>query len=77
MPTYNIRNKSTGKTKVVKMSISEMTQMLADNPDLDVVPGLVGKVEPRLGSTYMKPSEGFKDVLRDIKRRNPGSTIDV
>ncbi len=59
------------------MTISEMVQMLKDDPNLDVLPGGIGKVEPRLGSKYMKPSEGFKDVLRTIKKNNPGSNVDV
>lgn len=77
MPNYTVRNKTTGKTTIQTMTISEMVQMLKDDPNLDVVPGAVGKGEPRLGSKNNRPSEGFKDVLRDIKRRNPGSTIDV
>lgn len=77
MPTYNVLNKKTGKTKQMEMSISEMVQMLKDDPNLDVVPGATPTMEARLGSKMMKPSDGFKDVLRDIKRRNPGSTIDV
>lgn len=76
MPFYNVKNRTTGKTTVMEMRISEMEQMLADDPNLDVVPGPIRTMEARLGSKMMKPSEGFKDVLRDIKRRNPGTTID-
>lgn len=76
MPFYNVLNKTTKKTTVREMTIAEMVKMLKDDPNLDVVPGATPMMEARLGSKMMKPSEGFKDVLRDIKRRNPGTTID-
>lgn len=76
MPTYNVRDKTTGKVTLREMRISEMEQMLRDDPNLDVVPAAVPYGDAwRMGVT--KPSQGFRDVLRDIKRRNPKSTIDV
>ncbi len=76
MPFYNVLNKKTKKTVVQEMTISEMVAMLKADDNLDVVPSATPAMEARLGASMMKPSEGFKDVLRDIKRRNPGTTID-
>jgi hypothetical protein len=57
------------------MNISDLDQFKIDNPDLkQIIGGFGGFVA---GKTGVKADEGFRDILREIKRVNPGSTIDV
>lgn len=78
MPTYYVRNKKTGKYVVVlEMTISEMEKFEKKElkgTDLEIAAGA-----PGIGYSFnrLKPSEGFRDRLRDIKRSHHGSTIDV
>jgi hypothetical protein len=68
MPIYTFYNKKTQETWEELMTISEMESTLEENQDWDVIPGapLIASVE-RVGQK--KPSEGFRDVLRHIKRK--------
>jgi hypothetical protein len=78
MPNYWVRNKKTGKyVAVLSMTISEMEtfeKKELKGTDLEIAAGA-----PGIGYSFhrMKPSDGFKDRLRDIKRSHPGSTIDI
>jgi hypothetical protein len=74
VPTYTFRRKSTGDEWTETMKIAEMEEMLAADPDVQYVPGGFAYCDSWLVGVT-KPSDGFRDVLKDIKRRNPGSTI--
>jgi len=65
MPTYNIRNKKTGKIITQFMTISEMEQYEKDHPNQEVMCGL-----PLIhdGRGLKKPDSGFRDVLKRIKK---------
>jgi hypothetical protein len=68
MPTYSFRNKDTDEVFDKMMRISEREQYLAENPNLEVVitaPGVTGELTSR-----MKPDQGFRDVLREIKKKH-------
>lgn len=76
MPTYVFRNKVSGEQTEKFMSLREREQYLQDNPDLEPVFGAPALVDPgHLGR--LKPSEGFRDVLRNIKKNNVGSKINT
>jgi hypothetical protein len=76
VPTYIFKRKSTGETWEDFMSMSNMTEALKTDPDLDVIPTATPLCDPwRLGLN--KTSDGFRDVLRTIKKNNIGSNIDV
>lgn len=76
MPTYTFRSRSSGLETTERMTIAEMEARLASDPDTYVVIAPVGYADSwRIGVS--RSSEGFRDVLRTIKKNNPGSTIDV
>lgn len=73
MPTYQFkRGKKTWKEF---MSISELDQFLKDNPDVEqLVNGA-----PMIGHTTLtkKPDSGFRDVLKEVKKKHRGSTVNT
>jgi hypothetical protein len=79
MPTYYVRNKKTGEYVLAKeMTISEMEkyekELKKAAPGFEIACGA-----PGIGYSFnrLKPSQGFRDRLRDIKKSHPGSTINV
>jgi hypothetical protein len=69
MPTYDIRDLRDGNVEKKFMSISEMESL-----DKDRFEVLVGS--PLLvSSVNAKPDAGFREVLKRIKRGNPGSSV--
>jgi hypothetical protein len=75
MPVYHFYDKTKPKiTWEAEMRISELDQYLLDNPHAETVPSspmVVGGV----GS--IKVDNGYKDVLREIKKKHRRSTINV
>lgn len=76
MPTYNFEDTSTGVVVTEMMSIAEMEQHLRDNPHLRLVLGFP-KIVSGVESKRNKPSEGFRDLLKNIKKHNRGSTMNT
>lgn len=80
MPTYNIRNKRTGEIAMpgVEMTISEMEQFEKENPGFEIA---IGAPLIHSGTGLKKPDQGFRDVLRTIKKGNSkgfyGSTVNT
>jgi hypothetical protein len=75
MPTYSFEDLETGKTESIFMSISEMEEYLVKNPSkrkLLSTPAIVSGV-----SGIRKPDEGFRDILRSIKKNNRGSKLNI
>jgi hypothetical protein len=73
MPEYYFRNKKTDEHYYLSMKISERDPYLAANPDVEqLVHGA-----PMIGTSTLtrKPDSAFRDVLKSIKRRNRGSTV--
>ena len=74
MPNYNFRNKETGEETEVFMSISELDQYKQDNPHLEQfitkAPGIV-----RGHGKTRQFDSGFKEVLKKIDERAPGSEL--
>lgn len=67
MPTYQFRNKETGEITEKFMSLKAREQYLQDNPQLETVIGAVAMVGD---SSRMKPDNGFRDVLKEIKSKH-------
>ncbi len=68
MPTYKFQNKKTGQVTEEFMSISALDPFLQENPDLEqLVNGF-----PGIGynTVTSKPADGFRDILRSIKKAN-------
>lgn len=75
MPTYKFRDKSTGKEVELFMSISACDQYLQDNPNMEqLINGF-----PCIGYNMVtaKPADGFRDILKTIKKGNKGSKINT
>ena len=58
------------------MSISEMEKYLQDNPNKERAPASP-PIVPGVASARMKPDQGFRDVLRNIKHQNPRSNVNT
>lgn len=72
MPTYSFRNKKSGKCFDKVMKISELDDYLSANPKLvqEITAAPAIGDAARLG--IKRPDEGFKDLLRNIKKRSGG-----
>lgn len=75
MPTYLFEDTRTGEQIEMFIGISERDKVLEENPHLkQLVNGFPGTVDPtRIGR--VKPDNGFKDVLKEIKKTHRGSTV--
>ncbi len=76
MPTYNFEDTNTGVVVTEMMSIAEMEQHLRDNLHLRLVLGFP-KIVSGVDSKRNKPPEGFRDLLKNIKKHNRGSTMNT
>ena len=75
MPEYLFKNKETGEEWLEWMGISERTKFLEDNPRVEqLVHGCPPKASDPMrvmGTTVSKPNNGFRDVLREVKKKHP------
>ncbi len=80
MPTYRLVHPETGKVDDYLVSISEMKAMVEQGWVQVFVPNpnsiIAGRTTSGQGGGQFT-SQGWKDVLGEIKRKNPGSSIDV
>jgi hypothetical protein len=67
MPTYSFRDKNTDEVFDKFMKMSEKDQYLSDNPQFESV--LTAAGVGRELTSKMKPDQGFRDVLREIKKK--------
>ena len=77
MPTYPVKNKETGETKELSMSMVAYDEWRKDNPDWDRdwSAGVAGVGEVgEWGDKLMKSHPGFNDVLRRASQM-PGATV--
>lgn len=76
MPIYTFCNTITNIDEDIFMKYSEVELHLKNNPNLVMVisaPSIISGVE----SGSNKPDEGFRDILRTIKKNNRRSTINT
>lgn len=76
MPTYNFKDKDTDEEFELTLSLAEREEFLAAHPN---VIQLLSKNIGYIGDNYNmhnKVPAGFRDVLKQIKKQNRGSTID-
>lgn len=77
MPIYTFKNKETGETEEHWMSIAELTKFEKKNKHLEQIIFAAGIGDPMKVGTHTKPNDGFREVLRGIKKRFRGSTINT
>jgi len=76
MPTYQFRNKETGEITEERMSFTVLDKYKQDNPHLEQYHGSFPGVVSEAGVRNKVP-DGFRDVLKSIKKANYGSNIDT
>lgn len=78
MPTYNFRHIHTGEIIEKIMRISEKANWLEANPEYEsvILEAPLAMDSVRLNG-FSGKANGFKEVLRNIKERTPGSNLDV
>lgn len=74
MPTYNFRNKQTGEiTEEILSFAGREARLLDENIEqVHLSPPSLSK----RGRTP-KPDSGFRDVLKNVKKKHPGSNINT
>lgn len=75
MPNYKFYDTTRKKEYFLDMKISELDNYLKDNPHVEQrVNGA-----PSLGYRTNNPKidSGFRDVLKEVKKKHRGSTIDT
>lgn len=68
MPTYKFLDNETGEEFEDFMSISALDEFLRDNPNFTQL--VHGAPLIHSGRGLAKPDIGFREILKDIKRRN-------
>lgn len=68
MPTYKFVNNDTGEEFEDFMTISALDEYLKSNPNITQL--VNGAPLIHSGRGMAKPEGGFRDLLKDIKRRN-------
>lgn len=75
IPTYKFYNHSTKHTWTEFMGISECDKFLADNPHVERLVNGAPMLVSGVGGP--KVADGFRDVLKNIKRNKPGATFEI
>jgi hypothetical protein len=77
MPNYTFYDEIEKTYFTKAMSISEMEKFLSSSTHVKWVPvsGLPTLDSVRLG--VKKPDEGFRDLLRTVKKGNPNSSVNT
>ena len=71
MPTYLFRDRNTDVQWEEFMGISAADKYLEENPHIErMVNGFPGTASSAMGASKTKPDEGFRDVLREIKKKS-------
>jgi len=75
MPTYEFLNKNTGEVEEHVLKISEYDDFKVNNPHLErafITP--IRCCDPVVAGR-LKPAEGFRDLLKNMKKKNIRSNI--
>jgi len=75
LKTYTARHKKTKKTKDIEIEMSDVDAWEAANPGWEIA--ITGAPTPGYNLYSVKAPEWMRDKMREIKKRNPGSTIDI
>lgn len=74
MPTYTFKNKETEEEFEKFMKNSEREEFLKNNPDIEQT----YRYAPSVGyDDSHKPDDGFRDILRKVKKDHPGSDVNT
>ena len=73
MPMYSFRNKETGEWWEELLKISEMEDLLEKNPHIEIYVANANYGPKIISGRPLKPDDGFKDVLKEIKKKTKGA----
>lgn len=77
MPTYIFQDNKTQEVFEVFMSMSERDQYIIEHPDYtQLPPNCLNTIDP-IHAGRMKPSDSFRDIIRNIKKEHRGSTVNT
>lgn len=76
MPTYTFRNNDTREEWTDMMSISSCESFLKDNPHIEQIPVSIN-LGPFNDLPHKRPDEGFREIMKRIKKNAPRSKINV
>ncbi|PCJ96723.1 MAG: hypothetical protein COA52_00520 [Hyphomicrobiales bacterium] len=74
MVKYTFRDNDTNTEFDVEIPMTQRKEYLSKNPNLSQV---LSKSNIVSGVGGIKVDDGFKDILRTMKKNNPGSTIET
>ena len=75
MPLYDFLNTKTGEYEEHTIRLSELDKFKEDNPHLEkVIIQAPGCCDP-VTAGRMKPASGFRDLLKNMKKKHRRSTI--
>ena len=77
MPTYTFYDTTTRKEWTEMLTIAEMEKLLADRPHIQWVPAGAPPILDSVRLGIKRPDSGFRDILKQIKKKNPGSTVNT
>jgi hypothetical protein len=72
MPMYSFIDHNTGKTWEELLKISEMEDLLKNNPNIEIYVANANYGPKIISGRPLKPDDGFKDVLKEIKKKTAG-----
>jgi len=73
MPSYNFIDENSGEEITLEMRMSELDDFKKENPHMKqklIATTIIGGMSTNSGSL----PEGFKDTLREMKKKHPRST---
>lgn len=74
MPNYSFKNEKTGEVYELNMSYDDKLKYLEENPD---VRALLSRPSIGYHMLVRKPDDNFRDVLKNIKSKHQGSTVNT
>lgn len=77
MPLYSFRNTETNEEFTLLISYAEKGRYLSENSNIQSIITRAPAIGDAVRLGKVKPDEGFRDRLREIKKAHIGSTIDV
>jgi len=77
MPTYNFKNKETGEEYSKFLFTSELEGYLKDNPLIIQTISAGSQVGDPWRMGRIKPDDGFRDILRNIKKKHAHTTVNT
>lgn len=77
VPNYTFEDKNSGEVQTVTLTLAEHEEFVKANPHLEQIIAVPGFTTRLAMGSRLKPSESFRERLRDIKKKHPNSKIDT